>query len=70
MSFIWQVQTDPENAADANNRSALSAIAIEMASMDEDDSLEDAEVKFELFVPTLNWILFDWSDCAVDITGI
>jgi hypothetical protein len=44
------VQTDPENAVDANKRSALSAIALEMASMDEDDSLEDsAEVKFEVF---------------------
>ena len=44
------MQTDPENAADASKRSALSAIALEMASMDQDDSLEDsAEVKVELF---------------------
>ena len=47
MSFIWQMQTDPENAADVNKRSALSAIALEMASMDQDENVEDfAEVKF------------------------
>jgi hypothetical protein len=52
------VQTDPENAVDANKRSALSAIALETASMDEDESLEDVEVKFELirFDVELNFI--------------
>ena len=43
------MQTDPENAADASKRSALSAIALEMASMDQDEIVEDsAEVKFQL----------------------
>jgi hypothetical protein len=58
------VQTDPENAADANKRSALSAIALEMSSMDEDENVEDsAEVKFEIpavrAIVDFNVILFD-----------
>ena len=41
------MQTDPKNAAHAKNRSVLSAIALEMASMDQDENVEDsAEVKF------------------------
>ena len=41
------MQTDPKNATNAKNRSVLSAIALEMASMDQDENVEDfAEVKF------------------------
>jgi hypothetical protein len=67
------MQTDQESAADADNRSALSAIALEMASMGEGENLEDsAEVKFEL--PAVSrycrfLIEFDLND-AVKVTRI
>jgi hypothetical protein len=62
--------SDPESAADAVNRSALSAIAFELASMDEVENLEDsAEVKFELLLTVSSYcqflIEFDLNDSVV-----